>query len=134
MKDAVSVANNACWAIGELAIKVSAYFYTISFHPVLNSFSIHKIPFFCFDAVKVHFKLFGMGFLLVYVTYKVALHRPHHITYFFDTSVLIGIYEVLYIFVTDFICFQIGKEIAPVVITVVSCLVPILKSPEVSDF
>ncbi|AQK47516.1 Transportin-1 [Zea mays] len=31
------------------------------------------------------------------------------------------------------ICFQIGKEIAPVVITVVSCLVPILKSPEGSN-
>ena len=45
VKDAVSVANNACWAIGELAIKVSAYFYTIWFNPVLNSFAIHKIPF-----------------------------------------------------------------------------------------
>lgn len=38
VKDAVSVANNACWAIGELAIKVSAYFYTICFLAhVLNS-------------------------------------------------------------------------------------------------
>jgi glutamine synthetase type III len=67
VKDAVSVANNACWAIGELAIKVSAYFYTIWFSPVLNSFAIHKIPF-LFVLMLLKFKLFGMGFLLVYVT------------------------------------------------------------------
>lgn len=45
VKDAVSVANNACWAIGELAIKVSAYFYTFWLNPhAPNSFSRHKIP------------------------------------------------------------------------------------------
>ena len=47
VKDAVSVANNACWAIGELAIKVCAYFYTFLLNPAApNSFSKHKIPFF----------------------------------------------------------------------------------------
>jgi hypothetical protein len=91
-----------------------------------------KYLFVCFDAVKV--QTVWHGFPLGICRLKVAVHRPHHRAYFFDISVLIGIYEVLYIYVTDFICFQIGKEIAPVVITVVSCLVPILKSPEVSDF
>jgi hypothetical protein len=49
VKDAVSVANNACWAIGELAIKVCAYFYTFWLNPAApNSFPKHKILFFLF--------------------------------------------------------------------------------------
>jgi len=92
VKDAVSVANNACWAIGELAIKVCAYFYTFLLNPAApNSFSKHRIPFFFFTAAK--FKPFGMGFLLVHVTYKCALahHRGHLLCAHF-----IGICEISY--------------------------------------
>jgi hypothetical protein len=123
VKDAVSVANNACWAIGELAIKVSVYVYTFWFNPggqVHQNLFQDNIPYVCL--LLLRFKQFGMGFLLVHATYK--LHSlPHQ-----PVSLCACTH------VTGFFCFQIGKEIEPVVISVVTCLIPILKSPEVNFF
>ena len=83
MKDAVSVANNACWAIGELAIKVSAYFYTIWFN-------LH------FAAVKVetvwHGFPRGMSLIKLQCTGPTAeLILLCALSNVFDIQVLIGI-------------------------------------------
>jgi hypothetical protein len=77
-----------------------------------------------------------MGFLFPDVTYKLLCIASHRA--FLAHSFCFGhwLFVMFPAYVSESLIFfpQIGKEVSAVVITVVSCLVPILKSPEVNDF
>ena len=76
MKENVSVANNACWAIGEVAVKVRKH---------ANIFSTQQATNYCFLSQNGHF-------------------------------------------------FQVRQEISPIVLNVITYLVPILSNTEVLLF
>lgn len=135
----MSVANNACWAIGELAIKVRATlaipcdiihgpFYWISIIIACGLTSLSACSFTtcssslltCIGTCPIAIsKLYLFGQWVLSVLCLKASHTSAHY-YCKISSVTIP--------------WQIGKEISPVVISVVSCLVPILTTPEVIAF
>jgi hypothetical protein len=96
-KENVSVANNACWAIGEVAVKVLLSDLTCIF-------ALSKVV---SISAACHFEH--------------SFCRPKLLLLHFDANLLLTC------------ALQVKQDIAPIVVNVISCLVPILSNTEVCN-
>jgi len=94
-KENVSVANNACWAIGEVAVKVLLSDLTCIF-------ALSKVVSICAACHFVH-----------------SFCQPELLLLHFGANLLLTS------------ALQVKQDIAPIVVNVISCLVPILSNTEV---
>jgi hypothetical protein len=94
-KENVSVANNACWAIGEVAVKVLLSDLTCIF-------ALSKVVSICAACHFVH-----------------SFCQPKLLLLHFGANLLLTS------------ALQVKQDIAPIVVNVISCLVPILSNTEV---